>query len=477
MVVYDRLVDHRLLAHAPRHAEIMDVGKVPGDRRNTQAEINALLVSEAKDGKSVVRLKGGDPFVFGRGGEEALALAEEDVPFEVVPGVTSAIAAPAYAGIPLTHRHLASSVTIATGTEPQDKGGGVAWDKLAQTGGTLVVLMGWENLASIASTLVKEGRDPETPVALVQWGSELHQRTVVGTLGDIGKIAASSGLTPPVVVVVGEVVKLRERLRWFDNSPLFGKRVLVTRSRSQAGALSDLLAREGAQPLEVPTIEVQALEDTAKLDAALGRLSVYDWVVFPSANAVEAVFERMTALGKDARTFHRARVAAIGSATATTLLERGIKADFVPAGFVSESVVDGMRNLAVSGATILLPGAEVRRDALFGGLTALGAVVHEVAVYRNVPPEGSRDRLAEILDAGVDVATFTSTSTVRNLAAFLDEDMSTLGGAKIACIGPITAAAAADVGLNVDILAKEYTVGGLVEALKTHFAEERASSE
>jgi uroporphyrinogen III methyltransferase/synthase len=474
-VVYDRLVDNRLLARARPGAELIDAGKVPGEERNRQTETNALLVRLARQGKQVVRLKGGDPFVFGRGGEEAEALQEEGIPFEVVPGVTSAIAAPAYAGIPLTHRRLASSFAVVTGSEdPQKDGSSVAWNSLAQQGGTLVVLMGWENFANIVQTLVQYGRSPGTPVAVVQWGTEPYQRTVVGTLSDIVGKANEAGLSPPVVVVVGEVVELRDKLRWFDSRPLFGKRVLVTRTRTQAGTLSELLSRRGAQPIEVPTIEIRPLEEFAELDGALRRLHGYDWVVFTSVNAVQSVFGRLETLGLDARAFRAARVAAIGPATAASLREHGIIADFVPDSFVSEAVVEGLKGHGMDGCRVLLPRADLAREALASGLSSLGAAVHEVAAYRTVTPEDAGARLREILTEGIDVATFTSSSTVRNLAQLLDGDLGLLSGVTIACIGPITAAGARELGLNVDIVASEYTVEGLVDALEAHFARDLA---
>ena len=471
VVVHDRLVDERLVARASRDAEVIDVGKVPGEGGDRQAEINALLVDRAIAGKDVVRLKGGDPFVFGRGGEEAEALADAGVPFEVVPGVTSAVAAPAYAGIPLTRRGTASSFTVVTGSETLDNDA-VAWDVLAQAGGTLVVLMGWDSLATIATTLTREGRRADTPVALVQWGTEPYQKTVVGTLSDVAEKAAEAGLAPPVVAVIGEVVELRGKLRWFDDRPLFGVRVLVTRSRTQACALSELLSREGAHPLEVPTIEIQPLDEYGELDAALGALPDYDWVVFPSANAVEVVFDRLAELGRDARAFHAARVAAIGSATAESLRSRGIIADFVPNEFVSESVADGLKHRVTAGQRVLLPQADIGRETLGQGLAAHGADVHKITAYRTVAPVDSAARIAKHLAEGVDVATFTSSSTVRNLATLLDGDLGSLGDAKIACIGPVTASAAREAGLEVDILATEYTVAGLVEALKANFAQE-----
>jgi uroporphyrinogen III methyltransferase/synthase len=479
VVVHDRLLDERLLSRAPRGAEVIDVGKAPGERLNPQSKINALLVARAREGKRVVRLKGGDPFVFGRGGEEALALAEAGVRFEVVPGVTSAIAAPAYAGIPPTHRDFASSITIVTGTEGPDKAdSAVAWDKLAQVGGTLVVLMAWESLESIAAALIRGGRPAETPVAVVQWATEPYQRTVVGTLSDIAEKARRAGLAPPTVAVIGEVVKLRDSLRWFDNRPLFGKRVLVTRSRYQAGALSELLYREGAHPLELPTIEVQPLQDYTALDEALRSLSGYDWVVFTSTNTVQVVFDRLAEMGRDARALQSVRVAAIGQSTAASLKEHGVLfPDLVPEEFISESVVDGLKKMGVSGGKVLLPRAEMGRETLREGLEAAGSDVHEITAYRTVMPEDAPARIDRVLADGIDVATFTSSSTVRNLSTLLKGNLNRLGEATIACIGPITAAAARDAGLRVDIVAGEYTLAGLVDGLKAYFSTEDFSDE
>ena len=294
VVVFDRLVDKRLLDHASPAAELVDAGKVPGEGGAQQPSINELLVTKATEGKVVVRLKGGDPFVFGRGGEEADVLHAANIPFEVVPGVTSAIAVPAYAGIPLTHRTLASSFTVVTGSESPDKScSSVSWDTVAKLEGTLVVLMGWENLAKIVEALVRHGRPIETPIALVQWGTEPMQKTVVGTLADIVSKSTDGGLAPPVVAVIGEVVNLRDTLRWFERRTLFSKRILVTRTRTQASTLSDLLSQRGAEAIEVPTIEVLSLHDYSELDDVLRGLQQYDWVVFTSTNAVQAVFDRI----------------------------------------------------------------------------------------------------------------------------------------------------------------------------------------
>ena len=470
VVIYDRLVDRRLLGHAPREAELVDVGKRPGESRDRQSDINALLVQRAQSGKRVVRLKGGDPFIFGRGGEEVAALAEASIPFEVVPGITSAIGAPTYAGIPLTHRGVSSSLTIVTGSESPDKAGAsVDWDGLAKSEGTLSLLMSWKNLPAITQALIDGGRAEDTPVAVVQWGTWPNQETVVGQLVSIADSAKRAGLNNPVVVVVGDVVNLRAVSRWFDNRPLFAKRVLVTRSRTQSADLVDRLERAGAEPVEVPTIEIQPVEDTREINSALARLTDYDWVVFTSANTVDRLFERLDAMGHDSRQFHASRVAAIGTATAASLRERGVVADLVSRESVSQSLIDGLAEQGVIGKNILLPGAEVRPDRLRRGLEMLGAVVREVILYRTVLPSGADAGLSDALELGVDVVTFTSSSTVTNLMALLDGDVYRIEGVGIACIGPVTAETARKAGLNVDILAEDSTAAGLVEAIVGHY--------
>ena len=477
VVIYDRLVDRRLLGHAPREAELVDVGKRPGESRDRQSDINALLVQRAQSGKRVVRLKGGDPFIFGRGGEEVAALAEASIPFEVVPGITSAIGAPTYAGIPLTHRGVASSLTIVTGSESPDKEGTlVDWDRLAKSNGTLSLLMSWQNLPAITQALIDGGRAEDTPTAVVQWGTWPNQETVVGQLVSIADSAKRAGLSNPVVVVVGDVVNLRAVSRWFDNRPLFGKRVLVTRSRTQSADLVDRLERAGAEPVEVPTIEIQPVEDTREIDSALARLTDYEWVVFTSTNTVEQLFERLDAMGHDARQFHAPRLAAIGTATATALGERGLVADLVSRESVSQSLIDGLQEQGVAGQRILLPGAEVRPERLRRGLEMLGAFVREVTLYRTVLPSSAGERLAEALESGVDVVTFTSSSTVTNLMALLDGDVYRIEEVGIACIGPVTAETARKAGLNVDILAEDSTAAGLVEAIVGHYMRERSDA-
>jgi uroporphyrinogen III methyltransferase/synthase len=471
VVVYDRLVDRRVLHKADKEAELVFVGKGPGERVMEQEEINRYLVDKVLEGRVVARLKGGDPFVFGRGGEEAQALALAGVPFEVVPGVSSAIAAPAYAGIPLTHRGMASSFTVVSGSEdPSKADSAVCWDVLARGGGTLVVLMGWAALDNITGTLISEGMAPSTPAALIRWGTEPCQRTVTGTLENIVPRGREAGLTSPVVAVIGQVVDLRHQVRWFDTRPLFGKRVLVTRSRVQASALSEMLAEEGAEPVEVAAIEFSPVDDYSRLDDAIRSLHSYDWVVFTSVNGVEAFFDRLRSMKRDSRAFGRAKVGAIGPATAAALSQHGIEADFMPPQYMSESLVQHMDRLEIKGARVLLPRADIARDELGEGLARLGAQVEPLTVYRTIMPDESREKALGLLKGGdVDLVTFTSSSTVLNLLKLLDGDGSLFGEVQVACIGPITARTAREAGLRVDIVAQEHTIPGLVRALKEHF--------
>ena len=471
VIVYDRLVDRRLLRYARPQAELVDVGKSPGERGERQQEINRLLVDRATQDKDVVRLKGGDPFVFGRGGEEAEFLRAHHVPFEVVPGISSALAAPAYAGIPLTHRDLAPSFTVMTGSRARESSKDDDHDQqFVYQGGTLVVLMGWENLVEIVERLVDGDWPPDTPAALVRWGTEPYQQTVVGTLSDIVSRAVDAGLAPPVVAIFGQVVELRKRLRWFDNRPLFGKRVLITRTRVQSSALSKLLVQRGAQPVELPTIVIEEPKDYEALDEALGRLRSFDWVIFTSANTVDAVFGRLGALALDTRALGGVRVAAIGAATAASLAGRGIVSDFAPVAFESEGIVEGLSKAGLNGQRVLLPRSDIARQRLTRGLASLGATVEEVTAYRNVTPEDACDRLDDALSEGIDIATFTSASTVKNLVDLLDGKLERISGATIACIGPITAAAARQRGLKVDVVAREHLVQGLVDDLEAYFS-------
>ena len=473
VVVYDRLLDPSLLQAAPPSAERIFVGKERGRQALTQEEINQVLIDRAGSGLNVVRLKGGDPFVFGRGGEEALALARHSIPFEIVPGVTSPIGAAAYAGIPLTHREISSTFTVVSGSEdPSKPDSTVSWEALARTGGTLVVLMGWAGMDSIIDALRRGGMTRDTPVALVQWGTWPHQKTVTGCLEDILDQGRKAGIEPPVIAVFGKVVELREQLRWFERKPLLGKSVLITRSRTQASKLRELLEDLGASALELPTIQTSPLEDYAELDAVLGRLANFGWVIFASVNAVDAVFSRLEKRhhGRDARAFGLAQIGAIGPATAQGLERRGIIADFVPTSSVSEAVIEELSDRDWTGVSVLLSGADIGRDVLAQGLSQLGAKVELVTAYQTAAPPDIGHLARQTLDQGVDIVTFTSSSTVRNLLAALDGDASVLKSSIIACIGPTTAATARESGLTVDLVATQHNVEGLAESLVQYLA-------
>ena len=471
VVLYDRLLDPSLLDLAPDSARRVFVGKERNRQAMSQSQINQFLVDEGKAGNVVVRLKGGDPFVFGRGGEEALALAQNGVSFEVVPGVTSAVAAPAYAGIPLTHRGAASCFTVVSGSEdPSKPNSSVNWEALARTGGTLVVLMGWQPLQSIFDTLIKEDMSPHTPVALVQWGTWPQQATVTGTLENTVALGKTAGLRPPVAAVIGPVADLRQELSWFDQRPLFGKKVLITRSRTQASQFRLLLEELGAQPVEIPAIQTVDLEDFTELDSALFRLGEFQWAIFASINAVDSVFERLRLLGKDSRAFGSVKVGAIGPATSKALADRGITPDFVPSRSVSEVVLSELEGMDWTGVPVLLPAADIGRDALARGLSQRGAKVERIAAYRTIPTDGMAEKARSTLEQNVDFVTFTSSSTVQNLLSMLDGDRKALERSKIACIGPTTAATAEQMGLRVDLVAPVHTVQGLVDALVEHCA-------
>jgi len=474
VVVYDRLVDEHLLDAVPAEAERVFVGKAAGAHTRTQDEINQILVAKAIEGKTVVRLKGGDPFVLGRGGEEANTLKDNSIPFEIVPGITSAIAVPAYAGIPVTHRGVASSFAVVTGHEdPSKPDSAIAWDRLATGVDTLIFLMGMQNLAQIVGKLLEHGRPPDTAVAVIKDGTTPNQVAVVGTLSNITTRVKQHHLSPPVVVVVGEVVKLREELAWFDNRPLFGKRVLVTRSRRQASSLSYLLTERGARPIELPTIDIQDVTNTTALDHTIKGLSEYHWVVFTSTNGVEAFFRRLDSLGRDARAFADLNIAAIGPATAHLLAERGIVADYVPDIYTGTALVDGFATRDITGKRFLLPRADIADTELSYGLIRLGAEVDEVTAYSTVPPTNAIARAKELLLSGeIDIITFTSSSAVSNLITAFDGAKPETGGAMIACIGPKTAATASEAGLNVDVVAGEYTIPGLVKTIEEFLGEE-----
>jgi len=474
VVIYDHLLDESLLEAAPADAEKIYVGKSAGDHALEQDEINRMLVEKARAGKNVVRLKGGDPFVFGRGGEEAGFLVENGVEFEVVPGVSSAVAVPAYAGIPVTHRGTASSFAVVTGhEEPGKETSAVNWEHLTNSVDTLVFLMGRQNLPQIVTKLVDCGRAIETPIAVIRDGTRPGQETVTGTLGNIVARVEEKGMKPPVIIVVGEVVDLRERLRWFDNRPLSGKRVLVTRARHQASKFSQLLAERGAVPVELPAIEIQSVCD-GELASALRSIDEYDWLMMTSANGVESLFSALVGIKLDARALYHVKIGAIGPATAQALAGRGIAADYIPAEFSAAGIIAGLQNGDVRGKRFLLVRADIADTELVAGLTGIGAQVHEVTAYRTVPATECTVRAKHFLQEGmIDIISFTSSSTVCNLVTALGNNIAVLENVTVACIGPKTAETAERLGLKVHITAAQYTIPGLVVAIEEYYKQER----
>ncbi len=474
IVIYDFLAAPKLLRYVREGAETIYVGKKGGDHTLAQDKINELIVKKAQEGHTVVRLKGGDPFIFGRGGEEAEELVQAGVSFEIVPGVTSAVAAPAYADIPLTHRRYNTSVAFITGHEdPTKEQSTIDWSKLATGVGTLVFLMGVKNLPYIAENLVAAGRDPKTPVALVRWGTTPQQITVQVTLNTIVAEVQAAGLKPPAIIIVGEVIELRETLNWFEKRPLLGKNVVVTRARAQASDLVDRLTSLGAECLECPTIKVVPPDDWSHLDAAINNLETYDWLIFTSVNGVSFFFERLYVKGLDVRALKNVRIAAIGPATAKRLGDFGLKSDIVPKTYQAESVVEAFEAEDMEEKRVLLPRAKEARPILPVELVKMGAVVNEIPVYKTEQASENVDELIERLEQGsIDIVTFTSSSTVKNFKALLPADRfeSLIKGVTVASIGPITTDTAKELGFKVDITAKDFTIPGLCEAILQHYA-------
>ncbi len=474
VVVYDYLANPRLLRYAKPGAELIYVGKQAGQHTLLQEEIGRLLVARAGEGKVVARLKGGDPFIFGRGGEEAEELAAAGIPFEVVPGVTSAVAAPAYAGIPLTHRDFTSTVAFVTGHEdPTKEETSIAWDKIATGIGTLVFFMGVSQLPEIVAKLTRHGRSPLTPAAVIRWGTRAEQEVVTGTLADL--VDKCRGMKPPALIVVGEVVALREKLRWFEALPLAGKRILVTRAREQASSFGQILEAAGAEVVEFPTITLAPPESWAPLDSAIGRLRQYQWVIFTSANGVRFFRERLQTAGRDARDLSGITVCAIGPATAAALRSLGIRADIVPAEFRAEALVEAVGAVApaegLRGTRVLLVRAAEAREVIPEELTRRGAQVDVVPAYRTMKCTTDAEGLRAMLrDGKIHAVTFASSSTVRHFLDLVgDETRELLKGVVVASIGPITAETAARYGIVSHIMPENYTVPALADALVRHF--------
>jgi uroporphyrinogen III methyltransferase / synthase len=462
VIVHDRLIPRDVLAVARPDTELLYVGKEPGAASVPQEGIEELLVDRARQGKIVVRLKGGDPFVFGRGGEEAEALAAAGIPFEVVPGVTAGIAAPAYAGIPVTHRDDASAVAFVTGHEdPEKEDSALDYEALARFPGTLVFYMGVKALPQIAAALIAAGRNPSEPAAVVERGTLPGQRTVTSTLEGIGAAAAEADLRPPSVTIVGRVAARRDRIAWLERRPLHGKKVVVTRARAQASELARRLEALGAEPVELPAIRIEPRIDSDEVRRTVEALHTYALVCVTSSNGVRLLFEAMAAQGRDARALANASVAAIGAGTELALAQHGVIADIVPERFVGEELVQALNRLELRGRPVLVARAAEARELLPNALRERGAEVDVVALYETVAETPAPDQLERARDA--DFVTFTSSSTVRN---FLEASPNGIPGqAMVVSIGPVTSEAAREAGLTVDVEAERHDIDGLVEAL------------
>ena len=467
VVAHDRLSPREVLALCADDAEIIDVGKQPDRHPLSQDEINELLVAKAQAGEAVVRFKGGDPFVLARGSEEAQACVAAAIPFEIVPGITSGIAAPAYAGIPVTHRGMAPAFAVVTGHEdPTKSDTQVDYDALARFPGTLLLYMGVGRLEQIAAALVAGGRPDTTPVALVQWGTTSRQRTVTGTLADIEQRRDEAGLTNPAMIVVGDVVALRDEIAWYEQRPLHGVSVLVPRTRQQAGELSERLRALGAEAVEAPTIAIEPAGDPDRLRTAIASLAdgAYDWVVFTSTNAVESTWQHIDELGLDARLFAGVRIAAVGSSTADALAVRGLRADVVPERQTSRGLADALLAAGAKGDRALLPRADLATDTLTSALTEAGWAADDVEAYRTVPSTALPAGVADRVRAGdIDVLAFASSSTARNFVDLMGELPP--AAIKVASIGPATSSTCAELGLRVNAEADPSDIDGLVDAV------------
>lgn len=472
VIIYDRLINPKLLNFATESTEMIYVGKSPDAHTYTQENINKLIVKKALEGNIVTRLKGGDPFVFGRGGEEALLLKENHVEFEIVPGITSAISVPAYAGIPVTHRNISSSFHVITGHEASVKeSSGVDFESLAKLNGTLIFLMGIKNINHICDSLIQYGQSSTRTVTIIRKGTTAEQQVLKGTLENIADRVKQNDLKNPAIIVVGEVGNLSDDLNWYHKEPLSGKRILVTRSRSQASALSRKIEALGGESIEFPTIKINPLDDYSKIDKAIREINKYTWMIFTSVNGVKYFFKRLRELHLDIRTLNHIKLCAIGPATAEALMDKGLMVESIPNEYRAESIVNLLKDKVKKGDHILLPRADLARKVLETELTKLGAIVDNIDVYKTKLPDSNSDQLIHLLqDNKVDMVTFTSSSTVRNFVELLGEkNLELVQDIKKVSIGPITTDTAQKLGIKIDIQAKDYTIDGLVEAISKDF--------
>jgi uroporphyrinogen III methyltransferase/synthase len=462
VIIYDFLVNKNLLAFAKPGTEIIYVGKQASKHELPQKDINALIAGKAKKNEIVVRLKGGDPFIFGRGGEEAQILAEQNIAFEIVPGITSAISVPAYAGIPLTHRDFASTVAFITGHEDEKKTEStIRWDELATGPDTLVFLMGVKNLKTIKDRLIAGGRNPDTQASLIQWGTLPKQKVVTGKLSEIDGVAKKAGIQPPAIILVGDVINLRDQLQWFERRPLFGRKIAITRAPHQSLKFGDMLTEKGAEVLYCPTINIRPIKPNKKLSRAIQSISKYSWIIFTSTNAVSLFFESLYGMGKDTRTLAGIKILPIGDATASLLTSKGVIPDYLPDTFTSEGIVDILRTTEIQGKSFLLPRAEEARDIIVTYIRDHGGICDVIPIYRATLPKD-----ATPLDETPDIITFTSSSTVKNFVTLYGKD--TLQNTLIASIGPVTTRTLNELGFTAHIEAKRYDIPGLVEAIEEY---------
>ena len=470
IIFYDRLINTQILKICKKTAQLIYVGKKPYEKPISQTKINKLLLTYAQNGNTVVRLKGGDPFLFGRGAEEAAYLAKNNVPYEVVPGITSAIAVPSYAGIPVTSRKLSSSVMIITGHEEKNKDQPINWKQIACFDGTIVILMANKNLDVIVKKLITHGYNPETLSAITQSGSGPNQKTICGKLSEIVLLSKQNDIRSPSVLMIGNVIKMREQINWYEQKPLFGKNILVTRSPNQSAALSNFLQNEAANVIEIPTIEITPLSDNTTLDFALSHLNKYDWIVFSSTNAVDSIFNRLNILEYDARAFYNTKIAAIGSVTAEQLKKNGIsQPDIIVTQSQGSSLIKKFETINIKNNKILIPEPNIGSSLDIKQIERYGAKVKTITAYNNKIPNQSKKKLINTLEKGIDVITFTSRSTVRNFSIMLGKQLELIDTCKIACLGPSTAEEVSKSGIYVDIIPGKHTTKNLVEEIIKYF--------
>jgi uroporphyrinogen III methyltransferase / synthase len=468
VIVYDRLISNKILSYAKDDAELIYVGKMPDCHVVPQDSINEILVKKALEGKKVARVKGGDPFLFGRGGEEAEALLEKGIEFEIIPGVTSALAVPAYAGIPVTHRDYCSSLHIITGHERHEKDNSIIdFETIAKLTGTLVFLMGVKNLAEICSNLIKYGKSDTTPVAVIEKGTTIEQRVARGVLKDIYKKVSDIGIKSPAITVIGDVTNLHEKLKWFPSGKLAGKRVLVTRSRVQASKLVEQIEELGAEAVEFPTIKIEPPLDYSYFDMVLERLGKYKWIVFTSVTGVKLFFERMRMRCFDIRNLFGVKICAVGKATSDEVNRFGLNVDYIPDIFTTGELLKGLWGQVQKSDKVLLARSDIANIELSKGLKENGNEVDDLVVYRTLADTGYKDDVIGLLREGkIDFITFTSSSTVNNFVSIIGkEKLELLKKVKVVCIGPVTKDTAIEHGICVTAVADVHTIDGLVKKL------------